>query len=361
VVDQAPNPNPVRPIVAAPTIGPPQAIRLPQITVVRHVKQPPAPFPLAVNPPFLSPQVIRLPQIFVAPQSRLPQPPTITVSPAQVPSTTILPLTSIVVAQQFSPAAVDPIVLIPPFLAPPVSPALVLVAPQQFSPAAVDPIILTPAILPSGQPVPSAPFWINPSLTQPFLAAVTAITPPPLPQAPAPITVTPSRTQPALAAVITLVPAPLPQAAAPIVVVTSTWQPRQPQISLSQPTFPAVVAGILPLAPTVVAPAWQRPPSTPVSVSAPQLPPLVAPAPAPRVLSVILAPRRVGLYITILTPALLPPDQGVGKLPPITASTVATAIVTQTGVAIVDQTEPIVPAQQTSRTVIVSQTRGGVQ
>lgn len=207
----------VGPVVVAPTIGPPQVIRLPQITVVRHVKQPPAPFPVAVNPPLLPAQAQPVAPIVVVPQARLAQPPTISVSQPQMA-------------------------------------------------AAVAGIL------------PSAPVWVNPSQTQPFLAAVTSITPPPLPQPPAPITVIPSRSQPPLSATITLTPSPLPQVAAPIVVVTSTWQLRQPQIVVSQPQLPAVAA-ILPAAPILVAPAFVRLGFLPTTVSQP--PPFLGPSATP--------------------------------------------------------------------------------
>jgi hypothetical protein len=213
--------------------------------------------PVVVAPTIGPPQVIRLPPIVVAPQARVPQPPTISISQPQIPVAApgILPLAAAVVAQQFRPAVVAPIVLTPPSLPQPAAP--IVVAAQQFRPGQVAPTSLAPPLLPSGLPEPSAPVWVNLSQTQPFLAAVTSLTPPPLPQAPAPVTVVPSRSQPSLAATITLTPPTLPQSAAPVVVVTSTWQPRQPQIVVAAPPFPAV-APILPLAPILVVPTFTR-------------------------------------------------------------------------------------------------------
>jgi hypothetical protein len=267
--------------------------------------------PVVVAPTIGPPQVIRLPPIVVAPQARVPQPSTISISQPQIPAAAagILPLVAAVVAQQFRPALVAPIVLIPPplpqpaapivvasqqfrpaqvaptsltppFLSPPAPPASVLVAPQQFWPQSAPPIVAIPPLLPSGLPEPSAPVWVNLSQTQPFLAAVTSLTPPPLPQAPAPVTVVPSQSQPRLAATITLTPPTLPQPAAPVVVVASTWQPRQPQIVVAAPQFPAV-APILPPAPILVAAAFVRPGFAAASVSPPQFPGPFALPPAP--------------------------------------------------------------------------------
>jgi len=240
----------ISPIVVAPTIGPPQVIRLAPITALQFPRVLPAPFPTAVTPPLLP--AFAAP-ILVVRQAQPLRRATVTVSSAQIAGTPPLPLAVTVAVEQFRPAVVPPIVLTPPILAPPAQPAAVLVAAQQFRPQSAPPVVVNPAL--PGLPVPSAPFWINPSRSQPPLAAVTSITPPSLPQAPAPITVASARPQALLAAVITLVPAALPQAAAPVVVVTSTWRPRQPQISLCRPALSAATAGIL-SAPIVVAPTF---------------------------------------------------------------------------------------------------------
>jgi len=270
-----------------------------QVSIVRQQSSVTRVGPLVVAPTIGPPQVLRLPQIVVAPQARVPQSPTISVSQPQIPVATagILPSAGAVVAQQFRPALVAPIVVIPPplpqpaapivvapqqfrpaqvaptsltppFLAPQASPASVLVAPQQFRPQSAPPVVAIPAPLPSGPPEPSAPVWVNPSQSQPPLAAT-----------------------------ITLTPSPLPQSVAPVVVVTSTWQPRQPQIVVATPQFPAA-APILPPAPILIAAAFVRPGYAPASVSPPQLlgPSALPPAPVlvvPTFTRFRLAPVRV--------------------------------------------------------------------
>lgn len=239
-VAQAPNQTRVAPVVVAPTIGPPQVIRLPQIAVVQNPRVRPGPAPFAITPPPLPPQAIPLPPIAVAPQSQIPQLRGLGISAAQIipPLTTILPLTVTVVAEQFRPAVVAPIVLTPPLL-PPFAAAVTVVGSRSQSP----------------------------------LPAVVSITPPPLPQYPAPIIVVPARSQPPLAAVISIVPSPLPQALAPIVVVTSTWRPQQPQISVSQPGFAApVIPALAPAGIAVVKAFGQRPGIPPLALTPAPLP-----------------------------------------------------------------------------------------
>lgn len=244
VVPQQPPPTGVAPVVVTPAIGPPQVVRLPQITVARHVKQPPAPFPVAVNPPYLPAEARPAPPITVAAQARLPQPPTISVSAAQIPTPTagILPVSVTVAAEQSRPAAVAPIVLTPPPLPQaPALPAPVLALPPATRPPPVQPLAVTPAPLPQ----PAAP----------ILVATSSRSPGPLqivigaPQFPAPVA------------------GILPPA--PTVVVTSTWRPAAPQTVVSQPQLPAVAAILAP-APVLTVPAFTRPGSAPASVPQPR-------------------------------------------------------------------------------------------
>jgi hypothetical protein len=321
----------VYPVAIAPAMGPPQAIRLPQIAVVQNPRVVPGPLPIAATPPLLPPQAIAA-QVTVAVQALIPAPRIPAVSPPQMSSAVILPLTATVVTQQFRPAAAAPVVLIPPLLPPQAAPAAVLVAPQQFRPQPAPPVFAIPVLLPSGQPVPTAPFWINPSRTQPTLAATTSTTPPPLPQAPAPIAVIAGRPQPAPAAVIALTPAPLPQAPAPITAVTGQAQPVLAAVTALTPAplpqgaapitavtghaQPALAAVIVlapaPLpqfaAPIVVVTSTWRPSPPQVFLSQPPLAAPAVPALATAIAIVPAFPVRPGIRPLALTPNSLSHD-----------------------------------------------------